>query len=527
MTLRLKSLGSAVLLGALVTLPAMAADLTIGARTEIAMDPHYMWSDGNTSYYAQIYGALVGTDEKAQIVPGLAESWKPVSETEWHFTLRAGLKFDDGTPLTAQDVVDSFERARTLPNAAGPYSGAIRGITTVKAVDARTVSVITEMPDPIVPYRVAQIQIVPSRIAKSASTDDFNAGRTVVGAGPYKFVSYQAGDRLVLKANPDYWGPKPKWDQVTFRFIPDDAARVAALLGGDADLIDFVPPSFAERLRDDPKTSVVTAPSDRVIYLIMDTERDQTPFVTDKEGKPLAKNPFKDKRVREALTIAVDRDALAKRVMDGLAFPAGQLTPQGFGGYDPGINVPQTDLERARKLLADAGYPDGFAVTLHCTNDRYVNDARVCQALGQMFARVGIKVDVQTMPRAVFFPRATDHKGERFSFLMLGWGSSTSGEADALPQGIHTYDPTKGFGTWNLGHYSNPVADELISRSQSEMDTEKRPATLAQAMRVTMGDFAVIPLYYQSVVVATRKGLSYTPWASERTNADSASPSTN
>ncbi|MBY6124551.1 ABC transporter substrate-binding protein [Roseovarius atlanticus] len=509
---------------ALIATPIFAEDLTIGARTEIVMDPHFSWSDANTSYYVQIYGALVHTDENAQLIPGLADEWKTVSDTEWHFHLRPDVTFHDGSELTSADVVASFDRALTLPNAANPYSGALTGVKAVRAVDDLTVSVTTEKPDPIIPYRVAQVQIIPAEIAETATTEDFNAGSVIVGSGPYRFESYQAGDNLVLSRNDSYAGAPAEWDRVTFRFIPDDAARVAALLGGDVDLIDYVPPSFVQRLRDSDATNVITAPSDRVIYLIMDTERDSTPFVHAKDGSELAENPFKDPRVREALTISIDRGAIVDRVMDGLAFPAGQLTPEGFGGFNPGIPVPSTDVDRARQLLADAGYAEGFAVTLHCTNDRYVNDARVCQALGQMLSRLGLDVDVQTMPRSVFFPRAADHEGERFSLLMLGWGSSTSGEADALPQGIHSYDPERGLGIWNLGHYSNPKADALIEDAMVETDIPERHRILSEAMEIVMEDYAVIPLHYQSVIVATRSGLSYRPWASERTIANSAIP---
>ena len=501
---------------------AWSAGLAIGARAELAMDPHVQWLDSNTSYYMQIYGTLVATNETAQIVPNLAESWKILSDTEWQFNLRKGVKFHDGSPLEAQDVVASFQRARTLPNATSPYTGAIGTVKDVKAIDAHTVGITTTRPDAVLLYGLAQVQILPAKIATTATTDMFNQGKVVVGAGPYRFVSYQQGDRLVLERNPDFWGPKPKWDKVTFRFIPDDAARVAALLGGDLDLVDFVPPNFIERIKSNPRTDVATGPSDRVIYLIMDQERDTSPFVTDKSGQKLTKNPLKDRRVREALSLSVDRKTLTERVMDGAAIPAGQMTVEGFGGYNPALKAAMPfELARAKQLLTDAGYPDGFGIALHCTNDRYVNDAKVCQALGQMFARAGLKVDVQTMPRSVFFPKATDHAGERFSFLLLGWGNATSGDAGTLPSVIHTLDKPRALGTWNIGHYSNPAFDKIIDDAVATMDLKNRHALFAEAMVVAMQDYAVIPLYFQSVVVGHRKGWGYKTWASERTIADS------
>lgn len=501
---------------------AVAADLTVGARSELAMDPHFQWLDTNTSYYAQIYGTLVGIDEQSRIVPVLAESWKATSPTEWRFTLRKGVTFHDGSPFDADDVVASFKRARTLPNASSPYLGAIRTIEDVRADDPSTVIITTNKPDPIVFYGVAHIQILPAKLANTATTDDFNTGRAAIGAGSYKFVSYQAGNRLILERNPNYWGSPPLWDKVTFRFIPDDAARVAALLSGDVDLIDFVPPSHVERMQATPSVTVFKGRSDRVLFLLMDQERDKSPFITDADRKPIDKNPLKDRRVREALTLAVDRDTLVERVMSGLAFPANQINVEGFGGYNPDIKSPPYDRKRAKELLAEAGYPGGFGLTLHCTNDRYVNDARVCQALGQMFARVGLTVDVQTLPRSVFFPKATDHKGERFSMLLLGWGGSSSGDAGALPNVLHSWEPAKGLGTWNITHYSNRQVDSVIERALSHMDREARHRDYQEAMRMVMDDHGAIALYNQSVAVAARKGITYTVWASERTVADSA-----
>jgi peptide/nickel transport system substrate-binding protein len=370
-------------------------------------------------------------------------------------------------------------------------------------------------------HEIANIQIIPAKLA-GATTDSFNTGKSVIGTGPYRFVSYKAGDQLVLERNPNYWGPAAKWDHVTFRFIPDDAARVAALLGGDVDMIDFVPPRLAERIRSAPNASLWQGPSDRPIFLIMDVERDDSPFVTDLNGNRMSKNPLKDNRVREALTVAVDRDLLTKRVMDGAATPSSQPTAPGFGGYNENLKVPPYDPEGAKKLLTDAGYPNGFGLAIYCTNDRYVNDEKVCQALGQMYSRIGLKMDVQAVPKSVFFPIATNHApGGRYSFLLLGWGNSSTGDAGLIPNMLHTYDKAHGYGTWNVGHYSNPVVDKVIEEATTTMDLEKRYAGLAEAMKLAMADHALIPLHTQSVIVGTRKGLTYRTWANERTNADS------
>jgi peptide/nickel transport system substrate-binding protein len=500
---------------------AFAADIVIGARTELAMDPHAQWLDTNTSYYNHVYGSLVRIDETSAIVPDLAESWRIASDTEWHFTLRAGVKFHDGSAFDAADVVASFKRARTLPTATSPYTGAIATVKDVTAPDPHTIVITTTRPDPVLLHALANIQIIPSELA-AATTDSFNTGQSVVGTGPYRFSAYRAGDRLVLERNAGYWGTPAKWDRVTFRFIPDDAARVAALLGGDVDLIDFVPPRLAERIRTAPNAAVVLGTSDRPIFLIPDVERDSSPYVRDANGRRMAKNPLKDRRVREALAIAVDRDLLTRRVMEGAATPSSQPTAPGFGGYNASLGVPHYDPERARNLIAEAGYPQGFGLTIHCTNDRYVNDDKICQAIGQMFSRIGLKMQVETLPRSVFFPKATNHASdERYSFMLLGWGNSSTGDAGLVPNMLHSLDKSRGLGTWNLGHYANPAVDKVIDEAISTMELKQRYAALAEAMRLSMEDFALIPLHTQSVIVGLRKGLTYTTWANERTNAES------
>ncbi len=506
---------------ALCSSHASAADAIIGARTELAMDPHAQWLDTNTSYYNHLYGSLARIDEKSAIVADLAESWSVVSDTEWRFTLRKGVKFHDGSDFDAADVVASFQRARTLPTATSPFTGAIATVKNVTAIDSMTISIATTRPDPVLLHAIANIQIIPSELA-AATTDSFNTGKSVVGTGPYRFVSYSAGDRLVLERNPGYWGSPAKWDRVTFRFIPDDAARVAALLGRDVDLIDFVPPRLVQRIQSSDHASIVTGASDRPVFLILDVERDRSPYIKDVSGAQSVKNPFKDRRVREALTLAVDRDVLTRVIMVGAATASSQPTAPGFGGYNDALKVSPYDPARAKLLLAEAGYPNGFGLTIHCTNDRYVHDDKICQGIGQMFSRIGLKMTVEALPRSVFFPKATNHTSdERYSLMLLGWGNSSTGDAGLIPNMLHTLDRSRGYGTWNLGHYSNPEVDRTIETAVSTMDLKRRYDGLAAAMKLAMEDFALIPLHTQSVVMGVRKGLTYTTWANERTIADS------
>ena len=515
-----------VLATVMISLSAQAESLTIGARAEIEMDPHFFWLSSNTAYYRHLYGHLTANDEKSQKIPDLAESFTPIDDTTWEFKLRKGVRFHDGSELDAEDVIASFERVRTIPNSASPYTGNLRGIIETIAVDPLTVHIKTEAPDPLLPGMLTNIVIIPSEIAKTATTPDFKTSKAAIGSGPYKFVEYVPGDKLVLTRNDDYWGERPVWDTVTFKFIKDDAARVAALLGGDVDLIDFVAPADVPRLQRDEKTVVHIGPSDRTIYLYTDVGRDVTPYAVDKAtGKPLAKNPLKDLRVRKAISMSIDRDVMVQKVMEKLATPASQTVPPGFGGYNPDIPVTAYDPVGAKALLAEAGYPDAFGLSVQCTSDRYVNDGKICQAIGQMLARVGFDMKVEAMPKAVYFPKATSRTGDSFSLFLLGWGSSSSGEADTLWNLIQTYDKEGGAGHYNLGNYSNAELDALIDKASQTLDAKERHAIERKAMAMAMEDVALIPLHYQSVIVATRKGLTYTTRADEGTIAMEASPS--
>lgn len=505
--------------------PARAQNLMIGSRAEVTMDPHHLWLVSNISYYVQLYGMLTQLDPSAQAKPMLAESWRLIDDGRtWEFKLNPKAKFHNGKPVTADDVVASFVRARDLPNAAASFKGAFQGIAEFRAVDPTTVHLVTDRPNGSVPQQVSQVAIVPAEIAKTATQADFISGKAAIGAGPYRFVRYAPGDRLVLARFDDYFGEKPRWAEVTFRFIADDAARVAALLGSDVELIDFVQPADAKRLRDDPRTTIHMRDSDRVMYLIPDVGRPVSPFVRTNEGQPMDRNPMQDVRVRRAISLAIDRDALSERVMDGVAAPANQIVPPGFGGYADSLPKSRFNLEEAKRLLAEAGYPSGFRLTIHCPNDRYVNDARVCQAVAPMLTRLGIRMDVVTEPRSVFFPRVTNPSGERASLILLAWGSAWTGDASgALAQTLHTYDKAKGLGTWNLGQYSNPEVDALVQKSSTITDRAERDRVQAQAMALAMQDVALVPLMTLKATYGSRRKIAYVPYADETTIANAAS----
>jgi peptide/nickel transport system substrate-binding protein len=507
----------AVVLAALIGTPVAAAELKVGSRIEALMDPHYFFSSNYLQYYRHYLGFLTVLDPSAKVVASLAEGWEQ-TPNGWVVKLRKGVTFTDGSAFDAKDVIASYERARDYPKAAGSYAGLLANVSGTAATDENTITFTTSAPYPTFPFALSQIPIIPSEVAATASQADFTSKKGSVSSGPFAFDSYSPGRELVLMKNAAYRGETPPWDKVTFRFIPDPAARVAALLGGDVDLIDGVPPEFAERIRKDPNFSVHTGPSMRNVFVGMDLGRDVSPFIFGNDGSPLSKNPLKDARVRNALSLAISREAIRDRVMGGLSFPTGQLVAKGIGGYSDALTVPTYDPAKGKALLAEAGYPDGFKITLHCTNDRYVNDAKICQALGQMFARVGVRAEVVTLPSSAFFKLVNPSLGEGGSLFLFSWSAASSGEADVLTSVFHTFDPAKKMGSWNLGRYSNPELDALLTTASGTQDPTERRALQAQAMKMVMENYVALPLHDQSVVVASRKSLDYTTNLEDITN---------
>jgi len=499
---------------------AFAAQIVIGSALEpSSIDPHYHNLGPNNAIARHIFESLVDTNEKQQLGPGLAVSWKPINDTTWEFKLRQDVKFHDGTPFTADDVLFTFERAPNVEASPSSFALYTKG-KTLKKIDDYTIHIITEKPYPLMPNDVSTIYIISKKHGQGAKTGDYNSGKAAIGTGKYKFVEWVPGDRLVLDKNPAYWGDKAQFDRVVFKPIKSDPARVAALLAGDVDMIDVVPTADIPRLKENPDIVLSQGVSNRVIYLHMDQFRDESPFITGTGGK----NPLKDQRVRKAISKAINRPAIVERVMEGVALPAGQLLPEGFFGVSPALKPEKYDPEGAKKLLADAGYSNGFGLTLHGPNDRYINDAKICQAIGQMLARVGIDAKVETMSKSVFFSKASrggPDKSPAFSFILVGWGSGTGEASSPLKSLLHTYDKEKGLGASNRGRYSNAEMDKLVQQALATVDDAKREELLQQATQIAIEDLGIIPLHYQVNVWATRKGLAYTPRTDEYTLATS------
>ncbi|TCH99062.1 ABC transporter substrate-binding protein [Roseococcus sp. SYP-B2431] len=505
---------------------ARAADLNLAVGGAFsAMDPHYHDLSPNHALTQHIFEQLVMTDSRMRPIPGLALSWEALNDNLWEVRLRRGVIWHDGSPFTADDVVFTYSRIPHVINSPTSLARYTQVVSRIEVIDDHTIRLHTPTPVPLMPMMLGAFTIISRRHGTGALTSDYNSGRAAIGTGPYRFVSYAPGDRAVFARHPGWWGPTQAWDRVTYRMIPNDSARVAALRAGDVDAIDAVPTRDVAALRRSGNLRIVEKPGLRLIYLYVDVNRPVTPFVTDHNGRAMTVNPLADVRVRRALSIAINRPGMARQLMEGFAVPTGQLMPEGALGYDPTIPVPAHDVEGARRLLAEAGYPQGFRITLNGPNDRYVNDAEIVQAIAQFWTRIGVRTEVATMPASMFFSRGLR---DEYSVSLTGWSSST-GEADtSLTAMSATPDPPRGRGSaLRPSHYTNPAVDALIDRALATIDTRQREALYQQAIRDSIQrDIAVIPLHHQVNIWATKPALTYSPRMQELTRAMEFSPVT-
>ncbi len=507
----------AFLLGVALAGSAQAAELTIGRATEpSSIDPLFARTGNNQMTAEHMFDRLVVFDENLQVRPGIAASWRVLDPLTWEVKLRDGVSFHDGSPLSAEDVLFSLKRAAIVANSPAPFTGAVAAIASTEAPDPRTVIIRTKLPSPLLIEQAGLVFIVSKKAAETAQPSDFNLGKATIGTGPYTFVEYVPGERLVLERNPNYWGEKPAFDRVTQRFISGAGARVAALLAGQVDFIDEVPTADIETVksRGFELFSVDTA---RIIYLALDASRDASPFVTDLDGKPLAKNPLKDRRVRQAISKLIDRNAIVTRLLAGSGAPAAQMVPPGLGGYDPRLDPGRPDVAGAKALLAEAGFPNGFGITVHTSADRFPRDSDVGQAIGQMLARGALKVNgVIAKPYAVY---ATEASKQEYSAFVFSFGATTSNALGGFINVLATYDAKAGRGAFNRTRYSNPTLDEKIAAASAEFDEGRRNALLQEAARIVAEDVALVPLFFQKLHWAGRKGLTYVAGKDESTLA--------
>ena len=502
---------------------AKSRDVSIGLQAAItSIDPHYHNIGPNNGLLRHVFEALVKTDDNQKFIPGLATSWRAIDDLTWEFKLRKNVRFHDGSPFTADDVSFTLKRVPTVPNSPSSFSTFVRSIVDVKIIDPHTVVLKTATANVLLPSDLSTVLIVSKAVGEKANTEDYNSGRAAIGTGAYRFQEYMPNQKIILKANYGYWGGEEPWDVITFKMLTNPAARVAALLSGDVQLIETVPTADIAKLSKDPKYNLADKISNRVIYVHLNQSTEKSPpFVFGKDGKPLDKNPFRDARVRKALSMAINRDAIVSRVMEGKAQSAAQLLPDFFYGTSKKLKPMKFDVDGAKKLLAEAGYPNGFAMTLHGPNNRYINDANIAQALAQMYTRIGIDVKVETMPSAVYFTRATKLE---FGYMLLGWGTESGEQGSAMRSLLATFDSAKGMGVTNRGRYSNPAFDALLATALVTMDDKKREAAIIKAAEMVMADVGLIPLHYEVSTWAAAKGLKYTARTDQYTLAMGLKP---
>jgi peptide/nickel transport system substrate-binding protein len=508
-----------VALGAILGLAAAdgrAQDLAIGLGASVtSLDPHFHALAPNNNIAQHVFNNLVEQDENQKLIQGLAVSWSARGDDKWIIKLRPGVKFSDGSDFTAEDVVASIKRVAWVPNSPSPFTIYTKAIKEAVVVEPLTLELRTDGPYPLMPNDLSNFFIINKKFVE-APTEEFNRMGAAVGTGPYKFADYARGDRIVLERNEGYWDQKPEWKKVTFRLITNPAARVAAILAGDVQMIEAVPTADIAKLKQNANVTLAQKASNRLIYLHMDHQRDATPFVFDKSGKALAKNPLKDLRVRQALSKSINREGIVERVMEGVGEPAGQLLAETFFGTSRNLPPEKFDADGAKKLLADAGFPNGFAITIHGPNDRYINDGRIIQTVAQMWSRIGVDAKVEAMPWATYAAKATN---QEFSIFLVGWGSGTGETSSTLRSLLATFNKDTGMGQANRGRYSNPELDRVLGEALRTVNNAKRAELLAQASEIGIRDVGVIPLHYEVSTWALKKGLKYVARADQNTLA--------
>jgi peptide/nickel transport system substrate-binding protein len=491
---RLRKIALASAAGIVLAGGASAQTLTMGVLAgPESMDPHYTATGTHAEALKHVFDTLTHSGDRLQIEPGLAESWRVVNPTTWEFKLRRGVTFHDGSDMTAEDVASSIRRMQTLsgPNPVRIY---VRRVQEVRIVDPHTIQIITDGPAPTLPNDFIRLFVTSARatagLTPENSNEAFNAGRANIGTGPYRYVSWTPREQFTMERNDNYWNGRPAWARVVRREINNPAARVAQLRTGQVDMIVRVPAADVPTLERDRNISVLKAETVYVFNLALD-QREPTPQVTARDGSRLAANPYRDPRVREAIDLAIDRRALAEIAMEGLGTPQSQMVTPGIFGYNPAITIPQPNVQRARQLLREAGYPNGFRMVLNFTNNRLPGDNNVGTSMAQMLAQIGIEVQAAGQPAAVIFPARA--RGE-LSNIMAGWGTLT-GEANYYySANAHTNNPQLRLGAFNWTGYSNPEVDRLIQAANVELDDKKREELLQQVGALFVSERVVIPI---------------------------------
>lgn len=492
-------LGALCLAALLATGAAGAATMRwAGANDILTVDPHAQNHQTTHAFLQQVYESLVRYDKAYKIEPALATKWTQISPTQIRFELRKGVKFHDGAPFTADDVVFSLTRAMTPPS---NMQSAVQSVKEVKKVDDHTVDLILKGPNPILLRELTEARIMNKAWAEKnnalksqdyAAKEENFAARNANGTGPFIMVGWQPDVKVTLKKNPNWWDkPTGNIDEVVFTPIKSAATRSAALISGQVDFVSDPPPQDLARMKGSPDIKLVEGAENRTIYLGLDQFRDELPGA----GTP-GKNPLKDKRVRQALYQAIDSAGLHSRTMRNLSVPAGTMVAPMVHGWSKALDerAAKYDVEAAKKLLADAGYPNGFSLKLDCPNDRYVNDEAICQAVTAMWTRIGVKTTLQAAPMSQFVTRVMNND---VSAYLFGWGVATFDALYSLDSLMATKDGKTSAGVYNAGRFSNAELDTKISQIKVEMDTAKRDALLANALKLVKDEYLYLPVHHQ------------------------------
>jgi peptide/nickel transport system substrate-binding protein len=483
---------------------ANAQTVRIGNQGDAqSMDPHSLNESLQLSVTGNVYEPLVGRNKDLSLTPALATAWSQPAPNVWRFELRKGVQFHDGTPFTADDVLFTFARAAGDGSDMKSY---VNDVKEVRKINDHVVEVETKGPYPIFPDVVSLLYIMSKKWCETNQAQkpvdrrkgiENAASFRANGTGPYRLRERQPSVKTTFSRNGNYWGKiEGNLSEVVYTPISNDATRVAALLSGEIDVMEPVPVQDIARINANPSTKAMTGPELRTIFLGMDQKRDELLFSNVK-----GKNPFKDKRVRQAFYQAIDIETIKKVVMRGASNPSALMIGPGINGYYTEARRLPFDIEASKKLMAEAGYATGFEVALNCPNDRYVNDGEICQAVAANLARIGVKINLMTETKNTYFPKVLRRDT---SFYMLGWSSSTYDAHNVLNALMRCVDD-KGAGQFNLGAYCNPKVDELTQKIQSETDKSKRNAYIKEAFDLHATDIGHLPLHQQALAWGVSK----------------------
>jgi peptide/nickel transport system substrate-binding protein len=499
------------------TIPPLRREdrLVIGHTEDLStLDPHRQMRNTNTMIARHHFEALTIMDPTGRIAPGLAERWEHLGDAGWRFHLRRGVRFHDGAPFDVADVLGTFERLATVAGPDGPYAAFLKPVARTEAVDDFTLDLLTHAPQPLLPTDMSHIAVVQRRF-RDAGTEVFDGLGATIGTGPFRLKARTAGGILHYEAFANHWAGRPAWNELEFRLIDESGlASVSALLAGDVDLIDNVAPDQILDLQRRDDVTLASCLSNRVWYLFFDQFRETSPWITDRGGRPLGVNPLKDVRVRKAISLAIDRRFITERLMAGQGLPVGDVARPGVFGVNPRLAADPYDPIAARRLLAEAGYPEGFQITLHGSRDRAFHGATTLRAISLMLNAVGIVCKAEALPATEFYPRAA--RGE-FSLGLSGWGSVTGETSYSLRLLICSPDPASGFGGANRGGYANPRVDALVREAVGLMDDERRRRLLEEASAIAMADVAIAPICARATTWATKRGIRYVAHANGET----------